>query len=419
MTRLIVVIIDNKVNIYYIKKLILIVLTLPYFSYKVAGFMALTPDQQLLELINKTKRILISFSSSRGGDAIGSSLALAKFLEKQGKQVDIVVDLWQLPANLKFLPDSQKIKSQMTALRKFIISLDLSGKQLSDLSYNIENNRLYIYLTPKNGTFSATDLNTKSANFIYDLIIVVDSPDLESLGEIYNNNTEFFYQTTIINIDRSTANEHFGQINIVNFNAAATAELVYKIMHNIHPQDIDADIATCLFTALTSATKSFKTPAVTPDTLALASELIGLGARREEVVTQLYRTKTISMLKLWGRALARLKNDPSRKLVWLLLQPDDFIKSGSGEEVLPGVIDELVTTSPEAGVIVLIYEKKSGTSSLLLYAGLGRNALDLLKPFNPTGDRSLAKAVLPNRTLLEAEKLVIEHLRQILPQNLS
>ncbi len=381
--------------------------------------MALTQEQQLIELINKAKKLLITFSPARGGDAVGSALALASFLEKQGKLVDIVVDSWQVPTNLKFLPGINNIKNSMTSLRKFVLSLDLAGKDLSDLSYTIENNRLQIFLTPKTGTFSATDLNTKSSNFLYDLIIVVDSPDLESLGNIYHNNTEFFYQTTIINIDHSTANEHFGQINFVDFNTSSTAELVYKMMNNIHPQDIDANIATTLFTGLTSATKSFKTTSVTPNTLALASQLISLGARREEVVTQLYRTKTISMLKLWGRALARLKSDSSRKLVWLLLQPDDFIKSGASEDVLPGVIDELVTTSPEAGVITLIYEQKPNTTSVLIYAGLGRNALDLLKPFNPTGDRSLAKSILHDRTLLETEKLVIEHLKQVLPQNLS
>ena len=381
--------------------------------------MALTQEQQLIELINKAKKLLITFSPARGGDAVGSALALASFLEKQGKLVDIVVDSWQVPTHLKFLPGINNIKNSMTSLRKFVLSLDLAGKDLSDLSYTIENNRLQIFLTPKTGTFSATDLNTKSSNFLYDLIIVVDSPDLESLGNIYHNNTEFFYQTTIINIDHSTANEHFGQINFVDFNTSSTAELVYKMMNNIHPQDIDANIATTLFTGLTSATKSFKTTSVTPNTLALASQLISLGARREEVVTQLYRTKTISMLKLWGRALARLKSDSSRKLVWLLLQPDDFIKSGASEDVLPGVIDELVTTSPEAGVITLIYEQKPNTTSVLIYAGLGRNALDLLKPFNPTGDRSLAKSILHDRTLLETEKLVIEHLKQVLPQNLS
>ncbi len=382
-------------------------------------YMALTLDQQLLEILNKAKLILITFSTTRGGDALGSSLALASFLEKQGKQVDLVVSNWQLPGIYRFLPNIKRIKNQLSSLRKFIVSLDLSSNKLEDLSYSVDNDRLHIYLTPKSGTFNASDLTTRSTNFMYDLVIVIDSPDLESLGEIYHNNTEFFYQTTIINIDHSINNEHFGQINLVDFNTASTAEIVFRILKNLHPDHLTADIATNLYTGLSAATKSFKTPSVTPETLSHAAELISLGARREEIVTHLYRTKTLPMLRLWGRALARLKSDSGRRLVWLLLQPDDFIKSGASEEDLPGVIDELVTTTPEAGVIILFYEKKPGTTCLLIQTNPGRNALDLLKPFNPTGDRLNAQMCLKDKTLLEAEKIIIEHLRQLLPQSLN
>ena len=125
------------------------------------------------------------------------------------------------------------------------------------------------------------------------------------------------------------------------------------------------------------------------------------------------------MLRLWGRALARLKSDSSRRLVWLLLQPEDFVKSGAQEHDLPGVIDEVITTAPEAGVIVLLYEQKPGLTSIILQANPGRHALDLLKPFDPTGDHSIARAQLANQSLLEAEKIVIEHLRKLLPQTLN
>ncbi len=381
--------------------------------------MVLTIEQQLLELLSHTKKLLITFSSARGGDAIGSSLALAKFLTKQGKLVDIIVSHWQVPPGFSFLPGIENIKSELASLRKFIISLDLANTKLKELSYAVENNKLNIYLTPKNGSFTAGDLTMRSSDFAYNAIFVLDTPDLESLGDIYHNNTDFFYQTTIINIDHNITNEHFGQINLIDFNISATAELVFRLLQVLHPQDIDTDIATCLYAGLSSATKSFKTTTVTPDTLSRAAELISLGARREEVVTNLYRTKTLPMLRLWGRALARIKSDRSRKLVWLLLQPEDFIKSGAKESELPGVIDEVVTTTPEAGVIVLIYEVHPGKTKVLMQTSPGRNAFDLLKPFNPQGDRTTASATLTDTTLLEAEKKVIDYLRQILPQALS
>jgi len=379
----------------------------------------LSTEQQLLELISKARHILVTFAAQRGGDAVASALALGNFLEQQGKQVSIISHNWQASDQLKFLPGIDKIQNQLPSLQKFVISLNVADSKLRDLSYDVQGDRLRIYLTPKHGSFSAADITTRSSNFLYDLIFVLDSPDLESLGGLYQNNTDFFYQTTIVNIDHGITNEHFGQINIVDFNVASTAELVLKIIKRINPQAIDQNTATCLFTGLTVASKSFKANTVTPITLGNASELIALGAEREKVVTNLYRTKTLPMLKLWGRALARIRSDSARKLVWLLLQPDDFIKSGAGEKDLPGVIDEVISTTPQAAVVILFYEQKAGQTSVLIQCLPGRNALELLKPWQPQGDQFLAKAHLADRGLLEAEQVVIEHLRQVLPENIS
>lgn len=378
--------------------------------------MALTDQQQAKQLIEGAHRVLITFAPGHGGDAIASSLALALFLEKMGKQVDVIASGFELPGSFRFLPNSKRITSGVAGLRKFIISLDLERTSLQDLSYSIEGNRLHIYLTPKQGSFTASDLTTQASDFSYDLIITIDTPDLESLGEIYHNNTEFFYQTTILNIDHSPTNEYFGQTNLINFNVPSTADLIFDLIESIKPELVDEDLATCLFAGLTASTKSFTTTQVTPETLSRAAKLVSLGARREEVVMHLYRTKQLSTLKLWGRALARLKSDSARKLVWSLLPPDDFTKSGAGEIELPSVIDELITNAPEAGTIVLLYELTPGTTSVFLYAGAGRHALDLLKPFNPTGDGRRAQAIISGKNVIESEKLVIEHLRQNIPQ---
>lgn len=373
--------------------------------------MALSETQQAVDIINRSEHILITFSPHRGGDAVASALALTLYLEKLGKRVDVISSGFALPGSLRFLPGAKRISSQTMALRKFIINLDLKNSELADLSYNVTPEKLEIYLTPKTGSFQSQNLTTKYSNFVYDLILVIDTPDLNALGELYQQNTEFFYNTTIINLDHSPANEHFGQVNMVNLNVPATADMVFDLMSVLNPNLLDEDIATCLFTGLTSATRSFKTVLVTPQTLERAGHLVNLGARREEVVQHLYRTKQLSTLKLWGRTLARLKSDPTRKLVWSLLQNEDFIKSGANEDELPGVIEELITNAPEAGTVVLLYELTPGQTSVYLHAGLGRQANDLLKPFDAVGDRATARTVLMGQTLLEGEKKIIEHLK--------
>jgi nanoRNase/pAp phosphatase (c-di-AMP/oligoRNAs hydrolase) len=376
--------------------------------------MALTTHEQAKTLISRAKRVLITFPPGHGGDAVGSSLGLALALQKLGKQVDIISPTFSLPGNLRFLPQAKTIKTEARGLRKFIVSVGIERTGLSDLSYSVEHDKLNIYLTPRQGALTASDLTTQSAEFAYDLIVVVDTPDLKTLGDLFASNTEFFYQTTILNLDHSPANEHFGQVNLVDFNVPSTAELALRLIEQVAPEVLDADVATCLFAGITAATKSFTSTLVTPDTLAHAARLVSLGARRDEVVAHLYRTKQLSTLKLWGRVLARLKSDSARKLVWSQLVPDDFVKSGASEGDLPGVIDELITTAPEAGSVVLLYEQTLGTTTAFLAAGSGRHALELLKPFNPTGDRHRAKVILTG-SVLEAEKRIIEHLRNAIP----
>lgn len=376
--------------------------------------MALTEQQQAKEPLNRAKQVLITFAPQRGGDAVASALALQLALEKLGKRVDVVSTGFTLPGGLRFLPSARRIASSVGTLRKFIVSVNLERTELQDLSYSVENHKLNMYLTPRQGSFSAADITTRSSDFSYDLIIVVDTPDLGSLGELFQNNTEFFYQTTIINIDHAPTNEQFGQVNVTNLNVPSTADLVFDLLESLDPHIIDEDIATCLLTGLTAATRSFKSNQVTPDTLGRAAKLVSLGARREEVVTHLYRTKQLPTLKLWGRALARLKSDSARKLVWSLLQPDDFAKSGAGEEELPGVIDELIVNAPEAGTVVLLYEAVAGTTNLFIQAGPGQHALDLLKPFDPSGDRHRAQAKLVGKSVIESEKLIIERLKDII-----
>ena len=90
----------------------------------------------------------------------------------------------------------------------------------------------------------------------YDLIITVDSPDLESLGKLFEENTDFFYNTPIINIDHSSDNENYGQINHVDLTASSTAELIFNMFEEYDMKMINEDIATCLLTGIFTATDS-------------------------------------------------------------------------------------------------------------------------------------------------------------------
>ena len=378
--------------------------------------MALSELEQAKAIAARANRVLVTFPREHALEATGSALALARVLEGLGKQVDVVSSGFELPGSLRFLPGATRVSDHVANLQKFVITVNLAQAELQDLSYSIDGGKLAIFLTPKQGSFTSQDIGTKAADFSYDLVITLDTPDLVSLGELAQSNTEFFYATPILNLDCSPANEHFGTVNLVNLNAPSTADVAFELLEALTPNPWDADTATCLYTSLSAATRSFTTPRVTPDTLSRAARLVSLGARREEVVEHLYRTKQLTTLKLWGRALARLKSDSARRLVWSLIQPDDFLKSGAAELALAGVVDELILSAPEAGTVLLLAESTAGTTTAYVHAGPGRSALDLLKPFSPKGSRSRARATLSSTSVLEAEQKVVTYLKELLPQ---
>ena len=304
--------------------------------------MELSSFQQIYELIEKSKKIIITLPKNPSTDSIASGLGLFLFLEKIKKKVKVVCNEFELPPHHQFLPKSKEILSDLTALRKFIISLDVTKTKVRELSYDIADDKLNIFITPKSGFFDPRDISTSVSKFEYDLIFVLDSPDLESLGKLYDDNTEFFYHTPIVNIDHKPTNENFGQINLIDLVATSTSEIIFELVKEYKENIMDEYIATSMLAGIISKTKSFQSASVTPKSLAVASHLIEQGARRDEIIKNLYRTKSISSLKLWGRALARLRTDFDGRVVWTLLNREDFNRSEASWKDLEGVVDELI-----------------------------------------------------------------------------
>ena len=163
--------------------------------------MALGKIEQFNKAIEDKKNILITFKKHFDGDAIGSALALKLFLEQLGKRVDIVCAGFALPSQYIFLKHSQKIKPSFDGLNNFVINIDIAKTGISELSYDTKGDNLRIFITPKNGYINKEDIKTSQSDFKYDLIITIDTPDLNSLGEIYADHENFFYSKPIINID--------------------------------------------------------------------------------------------------------------------------------------------------------------------------------------------------------------------------
>jgi len=151
-------------------------------------------------------------------------------------------------------------------------------------------------------------------------------------------------------------------------------------------------------------------------TFAMTATLLDAGARRAEIVTALFQTRTVGQLQLWGRALSRLKADRSQKLVWTLVSQHDFLASRATEADLPDLIDELLVSSPDAELVLVLHEQRDRTVCATLACPSGRrDATSLLKPIGGQGTATLARACLIPQDLQQAERTVLDLVRKQLP----
>lgn len=378
--------------------------------------MALDIHAQIKQLIDERNRILILFPATPGdGDAIGAATGLAAGLERLGKRVDIVSPGFFLPAGYRFLERAREIKSDLPHLRKFLLLVDVKDTGLSSLTYDVKDHELRIAITPERGLIGRDRIRTAQTDFAYDLLITVGAPDLASLGSLYENNTELFFKNPIVNIDIHPSNERFGQINLVDTAAATLAETIFAFLASAAPDSIHGSTATALLAGIVAKTRSFKNDSTTPETLTNASRLISLGAHREEIVRNLFRTRTVSTLKLWGHVLEHLQSDKRLGLVWSSVTREAFSRTGAGEDDAADVMEELIANSPEARATLLLHEHRDGRGiHALVRTDGGLDARALLAAFQPTGNERGAAANLSHPSLQEAENAVLESIRAAL-----
>lgn len=351
----------------------------------------LSSKEQFFNQIEKSKNILVVFSNDWNGDAVASALALLLLLGKMDKHIEVSASPdWKKDqagnnSIWSFLPSFKKISNKIQNLRKFIVSLNIENAEVDQIKYLVENNSLNFIISPKSGWFSSEDISTTESGFKYDLIITVNSQDLESLGEIYYQNIEFFYQTTIVNIDNQPENEDFGQINISELNQVSTSEIVFELFKE-KENLIDEDIATCLLAGIIFKTKNFNTLNLTPQTLLNTSKLIGLGARREEIINRLYRSRDFKTLKLWGRVLNNIHSEDGGSLIYSVITKKDFLETSTDNSCLSEIIDELVSNLPEAKMIIIFSEDQDDNGFVLISSQKIINPMIIYKDYQIIGN---------------------------------
>lgn len=361
--------------------------------------------EQAIRGLKEAGRIGIILPEHPSTDAIGAGIALYLFLMKHKKEVRVVAPNFTLPDNHRFLPHVDVIHGDLADAHEFVIQVNVGKTKVDQLSYDIEDDVLRIRLKPKDGVFTEEDIRHAGPAYTFDMLVTLDATNFESLGPLFEDHAELFYSTDIVAIGHDPTNEHFGQINLVDMSATSVSEIVYELIDRWDRGKFDEHIATNLLSGIITKTKIFRAPQVTPRSLAIASLLVEHGARRAEIVQHLYQTKTIPMLKLWGRALARLESAEHGWFVWTKISKTDFAKTEAHKEDVPGVIDELLVSTPRAKVVGVLYESEDGIRGIVA-THKQIDATSLLEPFDPKGSGDFVRIRFTERMLEDAEAVL-------------
>jgi phosphoesterase RecJ-like protein len=143
---------------------------------------------------------------------------------------------------------------------------------------------------------------------------------------------------TVLNIDHHISNTMFGNINMVDTNAAATGELVYQII-KLMGIDLNTDIAECIYTAITADTGCFKYDNTTAVTHGIAGELISIKVESNHIYSQIFNLRTLQQTKMLGRAIDSIKTYHGGKTAIMTVTRKMMRETGCSQEDLDGIVE--------------------------------------------------------------------------------
>ena len=241
--------------------------------------------------ISEDLSIAVVSHKNPDGDSLGSLIAMGLSLDKLSKNV-IFVKPDVIPEDCLFLPALEKMK------------------QLDSLNIDI------------------------------DLLIVLDSSDPDRLG-LNKNLLEI--SKKIINIDHHISNTNFGDLNIVIPESSSTGEIVFELLSKAN-FPIDTDIATCIYTAISTDTGRFSYQSVTKNTHLIISELYNYGIDGYEINKNLYQNRSLSRTKLFILAVSNLEFYKDGKVAIAKVTKDMYSKTGAKPDETEGIVEFLRDT---------------------------------------------------------------------------
>ena len=168
----------------------------------------------------------------------------------------------------------------------------------------------------------------KTLEGAFDVVVLTDCPNPDRTEGLIDAAKDA--SPVVVNIDHHPDNRRYGTINWIDVGAAATGEMVYRLLTRLGAA-LTPSIATNLFTAVHTDTGSFRYSNVTPETFQIAAVLTAAGAKPDVVSSALYERRAPDALRLLAESLARVQVSDDGRVAWLALPagavPERFIEA--------------------------------------------------------------------------------------------
>jgi phosphoesterase RecJ-like protein len=198
-----------------------------------------------------------------------------------------------------------------------------------------------------------------------DLFIALDASDTERLGKA--GAALLAMDIPVLVVDHHVTNFGYGDINVVNSGAVATAELVLDLI-DVLGVTLTPDIAACLMTGLVGDTRGFATPNVVPATFVIASRLLQAGADASTIIERVMNQRSLALLGIWGIALTHLHFQDG--VVWAVVPYDERRALSLHDTGVDGV-SSLLLSAQEASVSAAFAEEPDGRVEVSMRARPG------------------------------------------------
>ena len=144
----------------------------------------------------------------------------------------------------------------------------------------------------------------------------------------------------IINVDHHHDNTRFGALDLVDPEAACTAQIVERLLREAGIA-IGPDVAEALYVGLVTDTGRFQYANTTPEAFRLAARLVDAGAEPSRVFAAIWETVPFAKQRLLGIALEHARLEASGRLLVTWLTRADYQTAGADEPFSEGVVDHL------------------------------------------------------------------------------